>query len=482
MSVLKGKNRWLWIGGIAITILIVAAIVKQKTSPKGQEVSVHTVSRQTIRERVQASGKIFPVKEVKISPEISGEIVEMTVKVGDSVRAGQLLARINPDIYESATARSSAGVGAAKAQLGQAKAGIEASRNQLNQLRYQREQAEANAENARLNFKRNAQLHKDGVISNAELESAQQALLAQEAMLKAAGAAESAAQSAITQAQSTSDAAQYNIKSSEAVLSEAAANMKRTTIYAPMNGIVSRLNVQKGERVVGSIQMSGTEIMRIANLDQMEVQVDVNENEIMRIRMGDSTDVELDAYPRRKFKGRVTEIARTASNALSATGQALINTDQVTNFTVKILLDPVSYADLTDGGRRNPFLPGMSATADIYTRTVSDVLAVPISAVAQRDKESFAAKLKSAERDDDETTQVERTINDIRIVAFVMQGDTVHMADVVTGAQDEDYIEIVSGLQPNDQVVFEPYDLVARKLKPGDRVRLKKEKVVKKAS
>jgi HlyD family secretion protein len=472
MALITKKNRWYWIGGLALVALTIGAAIKGRNSGNGTEVELSKVERRNIVERVQASGKVFPVQEVSISSDVSGEIVELLVKEGDSVKAGQLLARINPDIYESASARTEAAVNASRAQAGQARASTQASRNQVNTLKSQRDQVEANLNLARQNNERNEKLFKDGVIAELEVQSSRASLRAQEAALQAAEATIIGAQSNIEQAEQSARAADFNVKGSEAGLTEAAANLRRTRIFAPMHGVVSHLGVEKGERVVGSIQMSGTEIMRIANMSSMEVQVNVNENEVLRLHLGDSADVSLDAYPRRVFKGKITEIARTASNALG--GQAALVSDQVTNFVVKILLDPAAYADLTNGGRNYPFLPGMSATADIYTHTATQVLTVPLASVTRREKEAFVQKKKDAQKDEDETTTVERTMDDIRIVVFVSMGDTVRMVEVGTGLQDDDFIEITSGLKGDEEVVHKPYNAVARDLNGGDRITKKK--------
>ena len=251
-------------------------------------------------------------------------------------------------------------------------------------------------------------------------------------------------------------------------------NLRRTSIFAPMGGIVSKLNVELGEQVVGSVQMTGTEIMRIANLNSMEVQVDVSENDVLRVNLGDDVEIEVDAYLDRKFKGKVTEIANSASN----TGTSIsLNTDQVTNFIVKIRIDPDSYKDLIMKGKKFPFRPGMSASVDINTDTQVDVLSVPIQSVTTREDE---------EKDDDEEEKKKKDEEEIREVVFVMQADTVLMLDVKTGIQDDEYIQIISGLEEGAEVVEGPYSAISRKLKSGMEVvkedKEKKKKDLKTAS
>ena len=474
------KNRNLVIGLVLLVILLAAAAVwKSKSSAKGEEVEVEKAENRTIKETVAASGRIFPVTEVKISSDVSGEVVELYVKEGDSVRINQLLARIDPDAYQSQVERGVAGVNSAKAQAAN-------SRAQIENLRAQKEQIIAQLENARTIFKRNEQLKKEGVVSAADFESAETSLRSLEANLRSVEAS-------IRASEQSAKAADFAVQSAEATLKELRTSLRRTDIYAPMSGIVSLLNVEKGERVVGTIQMTGTELMRIADLREMEVQVDVSENDIPRVTMGDEVDIEVDAYLNRKFKGKVTEIANSASNMSSSTGLTSLTTDQVTNFIVTISVDPASYADLVTASKPYPFRPGMSASVEISTQTIKDALSVPIQAVTTRefDKNNKAKSKKdtpesAAQTEEEEDLNVEvknqgkaaneKTEDNIREVVFVLTGETVAAKEVKTGIQDDTYIQILSGLNVGEQVVTGPYSAVSRKLNDGDKVTLKKEK------
>ncbi|MFM8450782.1 MAG: HlyD family secretion protein, partial [Haliscomenobacter sp.] len=338
----KNKNTLIYILVTVIVGLVIVAVIKNKNKPKGEAVTAEKIEKRNIRETVAASGKVFPETEVKISSDVSGEVVELFVQEGDSVKAGQILAKIDPDAYQSQVERGVASVNSSKAQLAN-------SRAQIENLRAQREQIVAQLENTRETHKRNEKLYKDGVISVADFQSSQASLKALEANLRSSDAS-------IKSAQEGANAAQFSVQSTEAALKELRTSLKRTTIYAPTNGIISKLNVEQGERVVGTIQMAGTEMMRLANLNNMEVRVDVSENDIPRVSLGDEVDVEVDAYIGRKFKGRVTQIANSSSNS----AVAALTSDQITNFEVHVSIDPSSYTDLVSERKKYPFRPGMS--------------------------------------------------------------------------------------------------------------------------
>ncbi len=448
-QITKKKNKnWLIIGLVALlVILIVAAVIKSKSTPKGTEVEMGTVEVRTIYETVSASGKIYPEKEIKISSDVSGEIVELYVKEGDSVKAGQMLLRINPDTYESAVERGKAAVNSAKSQMAMARSQVETNRAQAEQIK-------AQLENARNVHKRNEQLKKEGVISEVEYDQSLSNLRGLEANLRASEAS-------IKSAQQNVEAAQFSIKSSEASLKELATSLSRTTIKAPASGIVSSLSVEKGERVLGTIQMAGTEIMRISNLNAMEVQVDVTENDIPKVKLGDQVDIEVDAFTGKVFKGTVSELASSASNLTSAAG--ITNTDQVTNFTVKIRINPESYQDLLKNGMKYPFRPGMSASVDIYTNKVENVTVVPIQAVTVREKEGLKKE------------EAKLTDEDYEEIVFVVQADTLMRQKVETGIQDDEFIHIKSGLAKGTTIVTGPYNEVSKNLKKGEKVRKKEE-------
>ncbi len=454
----KGPN-WLLIGLVAlIVVLIVAVIIRNQSKPKGEAVTTEKVARRTITERVAASGKIFPQVEIKISSVVSGEVVELYVQEGDSVVANQLLAKVDPEAVQSQVERGVAGVNNSKAQLATSKAQIE-------QLRAAKEQIQAQLQNAREIHNRNEQLKKEGVISQADYEASLSSLRGLEANLRAADAN-------IKASEEGARASAFSVQSAEASLREVRTSLRRTEIYAPSSGIVSSLNIEKGESVVGTIQMSGTEMMRIANLNNMEVRVDVSENDIPRVTMGDEVDIEVDAYIGRTFKGKVTQIARSAT---SASGVASLTSDQVTNFEVRITIDPASYQDLIAGGKNYPFLPGMSASVEINTETEKDAMSVPIQAVTTRDRDEN--KKKKIEKDEDgkavaanNTEKEETRQEDLKEVVFVVSADTVGMVEVKTGIQDDTYIQILSGLKEGQEIVVGPYTAISRKLKQGDQI------------
>lgn len=444
------KTSWIVYGVIILLIVLAGyAVYSSRTKPKGIAVSVEDAAKRTIFETVSASGKIYPVTEVKISSDVSGEIVDLFVKEGDSVVVGQILAKINPDSYLSAVQRGEASLNASKAQLAISKSQIESSKAQ-------KEQIAAQLENAKTVHKRNEQLKKDGVISQAELDQSLASLRQLEANLRGAEAS-------IKSAQQNAEASDYSIKGAVAGLNELKTSLDRTTIKAPTNGIISKLSVEKGERVVGTIQMTGTEMMRISNLNAMEVQVDVSENDILKVELGDKADIEVDAYVGKKFKGYVTQIANSASNLSSLTNQ--VSTDQVTNFIVKILIDEASYADIVTTKVKYPLRPGMSASVDIYTHEVKDVIAVPIQSVTIREKKS--------EKTSDDIELKDNQKSDIEEVVFVMDADTARMIRVESGIQDDEYIQIINGIDIGNKVITGPYNVISKDLKSGDKVRIK---------
>lgn len=452
-------------------LLIVAATLKARQKPKGEEVTVENAQRRTIKETVSASGKIFPETEVKISSDVSGEVIEMYVKEGDSVTVGQVLAKIKPDEYQSAVERGQAAVNSARSQRQISSTNVQGSSAQIEQMRADRDRVAAQLEAARKTHERNEKLYKDGVISAADYEASLSNFRGFESSLASANAMLKSAESNLTSARENVNVAEYGISSAQASLKELRTSLQKTIITAPVSGIISKLSVEKGERVLGTIQMAGTELMRIANMHSMEVQVDVSENDILKVSVGDEAEVEVDAYLGRKFKGKVTEIANSASNV--GTAGVSLNTDQVTNFIVKIRIDPASYADLSKTTGHNPFRPGMSASVDIFTHTADNTLSVPLIAVTARDNEADKDK-KAAPKQDEGLAEKESKKDDsvIKEIVFVVVGDTVTVREVKTGVQDNDYIEIVSGLQEGETVVTGPYTAVARKLKAGSRIKV----------
>ncbi|MCC6726989.1 MAG: efflux RND transporter periplasmic adaptor subunit [Saprospiraceae bacterium] len=463
MATAKKKRNWLVFGIVGlIAVLVVAAVIKGKNSNKGELVETEKAALRTIKETVEASGKVFPKTEVKISSDVSGEIVELYVKEGDSITVGQVLARVDPEAYNSQVERAAAGVNSSKSGLANAKAQIEAARAS-------KEQLEAQLANAREIHKRNEKLFKDGVVSQQDFDASLTNVKQLESNVRAAEAN-------IRSAQQTASSNEFQIKSAEASLKEINTSLKRTTIYATMSGILSKLNVEKGERVVGTSMMAGTEIMRIADLKYMEVQVEVTENDLPRIALGQMATIEIDAYLDRKFTGKVVEIAHTANNLVSsATGSVNLTTDQVTNFIVTIDIDQSSYKDLVKPGKPYPFRPGMSASVEILTNTEDKVVSVPIQAVGTRDKEEKAADApKKAEKVNEEAAAADAAtmgMDDLLEVVFVvMPGDSVAQRTVKTGIQDNDYIQILEGLSDGEEVVIGPYAAVSRKLETGTKI------------
>src|ERR1035437_878996 len=404
-----------------VIVLILFAVIGKKAGCVGKaltvKVAVENAEKRTIVETITANGKIQPEKEVKISPDVSGEIVELTIKEGYSVEKGQLLLRIKPDNYISQRDRSLAEINSAQAR---------------------RAQSEAQFTQAELSFKRNKQLYDQQTISKSDFEQAEATYNVAKAEL---------------------DAAKFAITSAEASLKDANENLTKTSIYAPMTGTVSMLLVELGERVAGTNLMAGTELMRVADLSRMEAQVQVNENDIPRAKLGDTALIEVDAYLDQKFKGIVTEIA----NSAKTTG---VSADQVTNFDVKILVLPQSYQKLVDAGDKNPFRPGMSATVDIRTQSKPDILAIPIQSVTTRT--------------DTTKISVTPSEKDIRTLVFVTDGKYALAKDVKTGIQDNSYIEILSGVGVNDKVISAPFSAISKKLSDSTVIEVvKKEQLYK---
>jgi HlyD family secretion protein len=445
-------KRLLIIGGILVAILIAVVVIVKGSGNSTTKVSTETVLRRNITEVVSASGKVQPELEIKISSDVPGEIVELNVKEGDTVNKGDLLLRINPVIYQSAVERMQATLNSTKANLANSQA--------------RQEQAKAQFVNAEAAFNRTEKLLKQGAVSQAEFDQA-----------KATYESSKADVAAATEAVRGAD---FNVRSTEASLKESTDNLAKTSIYAPVSGTVSKLNKRKGERVVGTAQMEGTEILRLANLLEMEVLVDVNENDILRVHEGDTAYVEVDAHDNRKFKGIVTEVANSA-NTMG------LSTDQVTNFQVKIRILRESYQDLLDPEHpeRYPFLPGMSATVDIQTKRVLNVVTVPIQSVTTRTDTGTSAKGKELnygkEGPPEEETSTDVVVKDNKNkgneksdepieCVFVYRDGKAILVPVKTGIQDNMYIEIISGLKENDEIISAPYSAIRTLLRNNAKV------------
>jgi len=439
----KGLKWTLIIGGGLLAIFAAGKMLGG--GKKTEKVAVAKVTRRTIIESVNASGKIYPEVEVKISPDISGEITELNVQEGDSVRRGEVLAKIYADIYALQRDEAASRVNQSSAVVDNSKAAMEA--------------LKANLELAQQTFDRNKKLYDDKVISKAELEQ-------YETTLRSAQANYNAAQQNIRSLQA-------GVQSTQVGLSRANKDLSRTTLVAPMDGVISSLKVKKGERVAGNSFNIGTEMMTVANMGVLEVRVDVGENDIVKIEIGDSADVEVDAYNNRKFKGVVTKIASSTKAA-----SALTTSNDVTNYEVRIRLDPASYSDLAS--KTFPFRPGMNASADIKTSRKDNVLTVPIGAVNARVKgsdKSMADRKKEEEmnkdKDDAANSSGGTDESELEEVVFLMQKEgTVKKVVVQSGIQDINYIEIKKGLKEGDEIVTDPYTAVSKTLKDGMKVKV----------
>jgi len=456
----KKKNKTVLYIIIAVLVMVGLFAAFGRKGAVGKKVAVSEVVEKTIIETVAASGKIFPTTEVEISSDVSGEIVELLIEEGDSVVAGQILAKINPDIYQSAVERGVATVNSAKAQSANAKANVERNRALLVQAKAEITRIEAQISNTKNIHDRNIELKKDGIISDAEFEASLSNLRTLNANLESAQANVLSSEANIKASQETVKASEFSVKSNQASLSEMRSNLKKTTLYAPTNGIVSSLSVEQGERVVGTAQMAGTELMRIANLNAMEVQVDVSENDVLRVALNDRVNISVDAYLDRDFEGVVTHIASSATNA----NTGALTSDQVTNFIVKVSMTPSSYRDLVSPTKRYPFRPGMSASVEIDTDRKENILAVPIQSVTTRipeDENKNPEKVSKAQPQE---------------VVFVTSGDSVQQVVVQTGIQDDDFIQILSGLSKDQGIVSAPYSAISKDLKDGSKVEIVKEK------
>lgn len=417
------KKKLFIILGVIVALIILLVIGKKAgwfgNSANIKEVEITELEPIDITETVSATGKIQPEVEVKLSSEVSGEIIELPVVEGQAVEKGDLLVRINPDIYQSSLQRVRAGYQNSKANFAQ---------------------TQANLKQAEADYNRNKTLFEKGVISKAEWDGIV---------------------SNYEMAEANKESAYYSMQSSAATVTEAQDNLGRTNIYAPMTGTISKLDAELGERVVGTQQMAGTEILRVANLDNMEVEVDVNENDIVKVSVGDSTIVQVDAYLGKEFKGVVTEISNTADNSLT--------TDQVTNFKVKVRILKESYSDLVEGKPENysPFRPGMTATVDIITNKRMNVIGVPISSIVIKNDTTATKKKFTVKKDDEDDEKFE--------CVFVKDGEKAKLRVVETGIQDDSNIEIIKGLEEGDVVITGPYSTVTKSLDSGDEIEVKKE-------
>jgi len=430
---MKKKNKTLLYLGVVIVIVITALIAGKKAGWIGKEmalkVAIEKVQKRNITEIITANGKVEPQLLVKISPEVPGEIIELPVKEGDQVTQGDLLVVVRPDIYISNRNRNEAALNSQKARMSQ---------------------AEAQLVEKELTYKRSKLLFEKNTIAKSDFETIE---------------------AAYKVAQAEVQAARYSTKSAESSLSEAQENLTKTKIYSPISGTVSKLNVEKGEKVVGTNQFAGTELMTIADLTKMEVKVEVNENDIVNVEKSDTANIQIDAYMKRKFTGLVTEIASSA-NVLGT------STDQVTNFNVKVLLLQDSYKDLLiSNPHKNPFLPGMSATVEIRTETRSGVISVPIQAVTTRSESGTAKKATNQQEVEGSKTKEEKiSLKEPEQfeVVFVNRKGLARQVKVKTGIQDNANIQIVQGLNSDDEVIIAPYGLISKTLKDSTAIEVVK--------
>jgi HlyD family secretion protein len=403
--------------------------------------------RTTIVEKVSASGTVQPVIEVKLAPEVSGEIIELNVEDGDSVRLGQMLVKIRPDTWQSQLERSEAG-------LSQQKANYQSSRSNLSR-------AEAQFARVEAEYKRQEKLWGQKVISEADWQMAKQNY--------------EVGRNDLASAKQSVEASRYIVSSTEATVKESRENVRKTSVVAPLKGIVSKLSVKKGERVVGTATMGGTEMLRIADLNKMEVRVNVNENDIVRVHLNDTVLIDVDAYQNtgKQFKGLVTNIANTARDKASA--------DAITEFEVRIIILRSSYLDLIKAGNRYPFRPGMTASVEIQTNRRVNVLSVPLASVTTRAPEGPGGQGGPPQGDGgggnnnnrvvvDASKKVEKKVD--KIVVFINEGGKAKMVEVKTGISDYDNIEIISGVSDSTTVVTGPFLAVSKRLKDGDAIKL----------
>jgi HlyD family secretion protein len=457
------KTKWILISlALLVVLLIVLSKVGAFGKDEGLKVTAEKAQKRNIIEVVNASGKIYPEVEVKVSPDISGEITMLTVAEGDTVKKGQILARIYADVYNIQRSQAASGVAQSQAQVGVQQAQVSNSQAALGALQAQQEQAERT-------YKMQQQLFNDKVISTAEFNVA-------DANFKTSKANYNAAVQSINGVKASVQSARANVQTAQASLQKANTDLGRTAIVSPMDGVVSLLSVKKGEKVAGNSFNVGTEILRIADMDKIEVRVDVGENDVPKVKLGDSALISVDAYSDRKFKGLVTQIASSNNGASSQLGAA---TSDVTQYKVYIRILKESYADLLGKGSF-PFRPGMSANADIQTKTQQNVVSVAINAVTTRDKsdtlEANKTKKKASKtegEEDDNNDNNKSAEDETEVVVFVKEKDNkVKRVVVKTGIQDINNIEITGGLFGGEEVITGPYDVVSKKLKKGTKVKV----------
>src|SRR6478609_2973051 len=446
----KKSNKVIYIGIGALIVLIIVLVIGKSQGWIGAsselEVELAKAKKTSIIEKVSASGTVQPVTEVKLAPEVSGEIIELNVEDGDSVRQGEGLVKIRPDVLISQLERSQAGLSQQRANLESSKAALSSSQATFTKVEG--------------DYKRQERLYNEKVISDADWQLAKQNY--------------EVAKNNLSSAQQSLEAAKFVVSSTEASVREANENVRRTTVVAPMKGVVTKLAVKKGERVVGTATMTGTEMLRIADLNKMEVRVNVNENDIVRVHLGDTALIDVDAYSNshKSFKGVVTNIANTAKDKSSA--------DAITEFEVRILVLRSSYEDLIKKGNKFPFRPGMTASVEIITSKKDNVLSVPLAAVTTRNPDEKKNAGDQPNNNDDEKRTVTTAKDkapvkkEDKVVVFLNDKGTAKMVEVKTGISDYDNIEILTGISDSVEVITGPFLVVSKRLKNGDKVKLAK--------
>jgi HlyD family secretion protein len=439
------------IGGVVVVILflVVGKSMGWIGKSKDIEVELAKAGRSSIVEKVSASGTVQPVIEVKIAPEVSGEIIELYVEDGDSVKSGELLVKIRPDVWLSQLERTEAGLSQQRANAVSATAALSGSKAQF--IR------------AEADYKRQERLWNEKVIAESDWQLAKQNF--------------EVAKNNLASAEQSVEASKFVVKSTEASVRESSENVRRTAVVAPMKGIISKLGVKKGERVVGTAQMTGTEMLRIADLNKMEVRVNVNENDIVRVHLNDTVLIDVDSYAstNKEFKGIVTNIANTAKDKLSA--------DAITEFEVRILILRSSYEDLIKQGNKFPFRPGMTASVEIITKRKANVLSVPLASVTTRSEKGTEKKEENNDNNNErkvvnDKAAVEKKAD--KVVLFVNEKGVAKMVEVKTGISDYDNIEILEGIKDSVEVVTGPFLVVSKRLKDGDKIQVAKKKDEKK--
>ncbi len=456
-------KKWIiWLSVAALILLVFSVFAKNKGwigKEKLPKIAIEEAEKREVTEMVSASGKIYPDLEVVISPEVPGEIIELYVEEGDSVVEGQLLAKIRADDYETAINRNISTLNNTKAGVEQAEASIAQARANLDQSKSRMVQSEAQLQNAKAEYERNKKLFDKQLISQRDFANAELQLNTAQAELVAAQSAVHSAQETVNASIASKKASEYTVRSVGLDVQQARTSYQKTIIRAPQSGIISKLNVEKGERVVGTSQMAGTEMMTIADLKNMECRIEVSENDIVRVNIGDTCNIEVDAYYDKNFKGIVSKISNSLGEAGNAA--AALSNDQVTNFLVTVKILPESYKELRD--KRFPFRPGMSASVDIITSKINDKVTVPIISVIAKSKDEYKKLVN------DSTLQGGKERDEY---VFLVKQSKTKIVPVKTGIAGTEYYVINEGIEVGDSVIIAPYDAIENKLTNDEAVEI----------